>query len=600
MGGANHTIAGCFIGVDPTGTTAVPTEYGVLVGGGISSVTIGGTTPAARNVISGNGGIDTSSDCGLAIYGVSTTIQGNLVGTNAAGTAAIANNIGIYVTSFATGTQIGGTAVGAGNVISGNVANGITSTGTGTVIQGNLIGTDVSGTSSVGNAASGVYVYGGTTIGGTAAGAGNAIAFNGAGVLVAAGTGTSIRGNDIFSNTGLGINLGGSAPHPNDSCDGDTGVNNLQNFPLLATAFSSGGSTTIQGTLNSVASTLYAIDLFSSSACDPSGYGQGQTYLGSTTATTDTSCNASFSVTLPVSVPNGDLITATATDPGNNTSEFSLCLPVRTPLNRVFVSTDGSDASPCTQAAPCRTLGQAMATVTPSGEVIIVKSGGYGPFTIAKAVSIYVPKGIYAGLTAFSGDGITIEAGSTDLVSIEGLTINALGGVNGIHILSGGAVKVAGCEISGFTTGVLAESTGDLLAADMEVRDSTAAGISVNPIAASKVTLRRCRLERNASGLSVAGGSSAEFSESVASANTSAGITCSSGDVSIEDSLLAVNGTGAAATGTGHVRLSDSIVTNNATGLQQSGSGVFLTRGNNTVEGNATNTSGTIGSYPAR
>ncbi|MGH9368710.1 MAG: hypothetical protein ACRD3M_13670, partial [Thermoanaerobaculia bacterium] len=149
------------------------------------------------------------------------------------------------------------------------------------------------------------------------------------GVDVLSATGTAIRGNSIFSNTGLGIDLAEDGVTLNDNCDADPGPNGFQNFPVLTTAISGGGSTTILGKLNSKASTSYQIDFYSNAVCDSSGYGEGQTYLGSTMVTTDASCNASFNVTFPVAVGPRDRLTATATDPTGNTSEFCSCLSLQ-------------------------------------------------------------------------------------------------------------------------------------------------------------------------------------------------------------------------------------------------------------------------------
>ena len=113
---------------------------------------------------------------------------------------------------------------------------------------------------------------------------------------------------------------------PNDAGDGDAGANNLQNFPVLTSATS--GSTTIEGTLNSASNTQFRLEFFANTACDPSGFGEGETFLGSTDVTTDGSGNASFTVTFPATVPVGQFITSTATDPDNNTSEFSQCIDV--------------------------------------------------------------------------------------------------------------------------------------------------------------------------------------------------------------------------------------------------------------------------------
>src|SRR5207244_2060662 len=105
--------------------------------------------------------------------------------------------------------------------------------------------------------------------------------------------------------------------------DGDTGANDLQNFPVVTSATVSAGSTTIEGTLSSTQNTAFALEFFSNTASDPSGFGEGQTFLGSETLMTGASGSASFSFASPVTVAVGRFITVTATDPAGNTSEFS-------------------------------------------------------------------------------------------------------------------------------------------------------------------------------------------------------------------------------------------------------------------------------------
>src|SRR5439155_5473275 len=127
------------------------------------------------------------------------------------------------------------------------------------------------------------------------------------------------EGNSIFSNGGLGIDLDLDGPALNDDDDPDTGANNLQNFPELTSVTNSGGMTTIAGRLNSVASTTYRIEFFANDAIDPSGYGEGQTFVGFKNVTTNASGNVSFTATFP-QIGAGQLVTATATAPNNNTS----------------------------------------------------------------------------------------------------------------------------------------------------------------------------------------------------------------------------------------------------------------------------------------
>ncbi len=99
-------------------------------------------------------------------------------------------------------------------------------------------------------------------------------------------------------------------------------------FPVLASGISGGGSIAIVGDLNSRANTGFRFEFFANTVCDPSGNGEGERFLGSAMVTTDGSGNMSFTVTFSAPVPVGHFITATATDPDNNTSEFSQCTPV--------------------------------------------------------------------------------------------------------------------------------------------------------------------------------------------------------------------------------------------------------------------------------
>ena len=93
------------------------------------------------------------------------------------------------------------------------------------------------------------------------------------------------------------------------------------------------GGSVILGTFNSAPGKTYRIEFFSNSSVDPSGYGEGQTFLGYANVTTDSSGNAVISETLTVPVPVGQFVTATATDPDNNTSEFSRTITVAEPGN---------------------------------------------------------------------------------------------------------------------------------------------------------------------------------------------------------------------------------------------------------------------------
>ena len=331
---ASFLVQGNYIGTDATGTRALPNTSDGITVSGAARATIGGTTTSERNLVSGNGGRGVVFGPGGS---AGSLVQGNFIGTDVAGTHAIGNSSDGVLINGDNGTVIGGTTAGAGNVISGNGGNGLSSTGNlvgSTQIIGNRIGTTADGTGRLGNATHGVVFTnngGNDVVGGTGAGAANVIAFNGqAGVTVAGGLGHKISGNSIFENGSIGINLAPcvatqcNGPDVNDAGDGDTGPNQYQNFPVISSVTSTSTASTIKGTLNSTANATFTIELFSSPACDDSGYGEGKTYLGSTSVTTSGN-DASFTVTVNPRVAGSSAVTATATDATGNTSEFSAC-----------------------------------------------------------------------------------------------------------------------------------------------------------------------------------------------------------------------------------------------------------------------------------
>jgi hypothetical protein len=327
-----NQILGNLIGTDVTGTSALGNlAAGVRIRASASSNVIGGTTSAARNVISANATFGV-----VLVSGASNNqIVGNRIGTDAAGTSALSNGFSGVIVQDAPDNIIGGSEAGAGNLISGNGEAGvyvINPASTGNSVTGNQIGTDVEGNPILGNGAAGVGIWycSGTTVGGTSAEAANVIAGNARGVAVGGDSTTmdnSILGNSIFDNLELGIDL--DPPDgitPNDPMDADTGPNGLQNFPYLTSVSASPTGVTIQGGLNSQATGRYRVEFFTSSVCDDSGYGEAERYLGFTEVITDFSGSGSFNVVLPAPVSDGDMIATTATDADGNTSEFCGCV----------------------------------------------------------------------------------------------------------------------------------------------------------------------------------------------------------------------------------------------------------------------------------
>src|SRR5689334_17771785 len=87
---------------------------------------------------------------------------------------------------------------------------------------------------------------------------------------------------------------------------------------------------------------------------------------------------------------------------------------------RTFVASYGIDTAPCSLPQPCRQFARALTQTLAGGEIIVLDSAGYGPVTIAQNVSIVAPAGIYAGISVFSGNGVTIAAPATK-VKLRGL-----------------------------------------------------------------------------------------------------------------------------------------------------------------------------------
>lgn len=376
-----NTVIGNFFGLKPNGTQALPNgDIGLEIQEAANN-TVGGTTPAERNVISGNLGAGVSLTRNGATGNV---VKGNYIGVNSAGNAAIKNHkMGVNIGSIGdgadnahdniiggtTGTTPGGSCTGACNIIAGNNWSGIYisgASGGNNQIVGNFIGAGASGGWTIPNSQDGIGIVDSPNnrIGGPSSNARNIISGNGSngvaitggnsngtriegnyigiatdqnvmpnqttGVAVGAGVDTAILANGIYGNGFLGIDLSLGGITHNDGGDPDNGPNRLQNFPALAYAIPMGSNVNIAGSLNSNASTTYRLEFFHSPVCSPYNFGQGHTYIGGTTVVTDASGNTGFNILLPGTVPGGRAVTATATKMGGatpfETSEFSSCV----------------------------------------------------------------------------------------------------------------------------------------------------------------------------------------------------------------------------------------------------------------------------------
>jgi hypothetical protein len=364
QGTGDNQLEGNLIGTSAAGTQALANSEGVLIQS--PGNTIGGTVAGDRNVISGN------TSGGIIVYTPNNLIQGNFIGTDVTGSSSVPNGYLSFnyvggVVFLADSNTLGGTTPGAGNVISGNGSDGVDIVGgSDNLVQGNDIGTGADGTEALGNGAGGISAFFGAsdnTIGGLADGAGNIIADNQTrpGVNIGASNsdncpGNAILSNSIYGNVSLGIDLGFNGVNQNMPDGPFQGPNDLQNDPVLTQALTvTGVGTVLVGTLNSAPDTTFTLQFFDNPSADPSGFGQGQTLIGTTIVTTDSSGNASFKANFTVSLNSGDAISATATDPSGNTSEFSQDVAVvlqDAPLEAVDDSYNTDENTTLVVAAP--------------------------------------------------------------------------------------------------------------------------------------------------------------------------------------------------------------------------------------------------------
>jgi hypothetical protein len=151
----------------------------------------------------------------------------------------------------------------------------------------------------------------------------------------------------------------------------------------------------------------------------------------------------------------------------------SFVAPIAHGAQRTFVSARGNDANTCALSTPCRSFARALAVTDPAGEVVVLDSGGYGAVSISQSVTISAPDGIYAGVSVFSGAGVTVNTAGIE-VTLRGLAINFQGGSYGIEFVSGKSLVVDRCSISGAFIAGINQLPGS---GSMFVRDTLIAGM---------------------------------------------------------------------------------------------------------------------------
>jgi len=375
----NFTLQSSFVGLAPDGTVSGNTS---ALTPGTNTKTedfhIGGSNPGEGNVISGNttnGLVFPSQPFGNTPIAKNITIIGNYFGLDPTGTIARPNGGSAIVMNSANGVII------SGNKISNSAGHGLTITkSSGLVIQNNeIVGNGNSGINLSSmlttNPATNMTLIQGNTINGN----------TNDGIAIGANTSdtssrVAIRQNSIYNNGGLGIDLANNGVTPNDNLDPDTGPNTITNFPVLT---QTAAGTLVEGSYDGLPKQVFTMDYYVNQTADPSGYGEGQTWIGSMnfitdanghvtfgpTATTGSADNVGFTSAslhgsaldwLKVSggaVPTGWSLASTATDGVGNTSEFS---------NSIASSGDSADSSGRTAYFRYRQQGTSTWLVTPT------------------------------------------------------------------------------------------------------------------------------------------------------------------------------------------------------------------------------------------
>jgi hypothetical protein len=270
--------------------------------------------------------------------------------------------------------------------------------------------------------------------------------------------------------------------------------------------------------------------------------------------------------------------------------------------SRTWVSGVGDDANPCSRTAPCKTFAGAISKTAAGGEINTLDPGAYGAVTITKALTISAEAGT-AGIIFSGTNGIVVNAGASDVVTLRGLDLNGIGaGLNGIRFLNGGTLVVENCLIqNGVQKGIDFEPTGNshLIVNNTTINNynNTVNGgaILIKPSGAgtAKVTLNDVVMTRSLYGVRAENGSTVTVRDSVASNNTNNGIlafsTGGAVEVSIENSTVSNNGiNGIRAEGSANavVRISNSTITGNNPGLSNATGGQVISYGDNHNAGN--------------
>jgi hypothetical protein len=473
-----NVIQNNYIGLDASGTKSLANVVGVRDNG--SDNTYGGTTAGLGNVISGN------SFDGLRWAG-SVTIEGNFVGTDAAGNVALgngANGEGIFGDQINPGTN---TVVISNNVISGNKSSGISvdqapgSHATYTIAN-NLIGTNAVGTAALGNTGVGIELYAvenATVKNNVISGNDEGVRFEYSSIMTPPVQNDVLQGNLIGTDrsglialgnkseglridSGIGITIGGTGPgeanviahngqggiilaegqqdeFTRNSIFGNgapgiylvSGANQFATPPVLKSMAGAGGSGMISGTVTGLPNTTYTVEIFSNPSAPALGQEQGKTFVQDVMVTTDGTGKGTFSVTEP-----DGFYTATDIDPSGNTSAFSNALALTSqPATVTTVSSSLNPSMPGQAVTFTAVVTASGFAGTPSGTVTFTIDGqAYTPVPLSVvgghdeaqfATSTLAP-GSHTVTAAYSGDAsVASSTGSLQTQTVGAASLPA-------------------------------------------------------------------------------------------------------------------------------------------------------------------------------
>lgn len=265
---------------------------------------------------------------------------------------------------------------------------------------------------------------------------------------------------------------------------------------------------------------------------------------------------------------------------------LSACaVPAHAQLNRTAVSAAGNDLNTCAPATPCRSFARAMSQTNPSGEILVLDSAGYGAFTIDRSVTVQAAPGVYAGVTASSGNAVNLSLPPSGKAVIRGLTLEGLGTGNaGIYGFAG-TVHIENCIVNGFVYGIVVGGYTATIS-DSEVRNSTTAGIIVAN-AGVRAIVERVRIKNNGSfGLVTQDSAKATVRNSVVSGNSIGLSAIFNAVLNVENTESTRNSSGILSDSGGTVRVSNTFVTDNSSTGLRNDTGTMESWQNNKVRGN--------------